>query len=241
MDRRLNGDNKINAVVNRLNMGRLYTFSLIGFVGMLLITGLFTLFKIHILPEGYQTLAFLVLAAILLIFSVTINLLVRNRATEVFDKICYSYISVISIVLFTFAFRTETIISSMVFYLLLIMFISLVPVLAPLPYLIIWGTELILMVILAFVRHLDLVTVTAFVSISIMGLMLSFICYSGLLRKLEYKLSLDLAITEAETDPMTGLLNVRGLEHRVGSIWPLCKTADQGCRIDDRHRQFQTV
>ena len=221
-DRRLTSDSKIDAVVNRLNMGRLYTFSLIACLGVLLVTAIFALFGIYVLPESYQTLGFIVLAVIFMIFSVTINLLVRSRASEVFDKICYSYIGVVSVVLFTFAFRAKAVIPSMIFYMLLIMFISLVPVLAPVRYLIIWGIEMALMVTMAAVRHLDVVTITSFVLISIMGLMLSFICYSGLLRKLDYKLSLDLAISEAETDPMTGLLNRRGLEHRIENIWALC-------------------
>ena len=211
-----------NAVVNRLNMGRLYTFSLIGCAGMLVFAVLLHLFGLYILPSGYQTLAFVATALIMVAFSLAVKLIVRNRATDMFDKLCYAYVGVMSAVLFTFAFRSGSAVASMVFYMFLILFISLVPVIAPVPYLIIMGVELAVMFIMAAVRHLDISTVTSMILISIMGLMLSFISYSGLLRKLDYQLSLDMAITEAETDPMTGLLNRRGLERRIDYIWPHC-------------------
>ena len=54
---------KVKAVIDRLNMGRLYTFSLAGCAGVLFFALLFRLVGFHMLPGKYQTLAFLSLAA----------------------------------------------------------------------------------------------------------------------------------------------------------------------------------
>lgn len=213
---------KVKAVIDRLNMGRLYTFSLAGCVGMLFFALLFSLVGLHLLPGKYQTLAFLSLAAIFILFFLMIYITVKTKNTAFFEKLVYSYIAVITVVMFVFSFRAESVLVAMVFYMLLMVFLSLVPVLSPVVSLILWGAQFIAMAVFALVKQLDITTSTSFILIGIMGLMLSVFSYSGFLRKLNYKLSLDHAISEAETDPMTSLLNRRGLDHRLESIWPHC-------------------
>ena len=221
-ENRLYDSRKLRAVINRLNMGRLYTFSLFGGVGVLLFAVLFSLIGFHMLPAGYQTLAFISFSIILLIFFFSAYMAVRSKLTAYFDKFCYAYTGVVMTVMLTFVFRASSDIASMIFYMLLMVFLSLVPVFIPIVSLIVWGSQFIVMAVFSITRHLDTITAMSFILTGIMGLMLSLFSYAGVLRKLDYKLSLDHAITEAETDPMTGLLNRRGLDRRLENVWPLC-------------------
>ncbi|MCR5329742.1 MAG: GGDEF domain-containing protein [Lachnospiraceae bacterium] len=221
-DNRLYDSRKLRAVINRLNMGRLYTFSLFGGVGMLLFAVLFSVTGFHMLPGGYQTLAFVSFSIILFIFFFSAFMIVKRKLTSYFGQFCYAYTGVIMTVMLTFMFRASNSIASMAFYMLLMIFLCLVPVFIPIASLIVWGSQFLVMAIFTMVKDLDSTTSMSFILIGIMGLMLSLFSYAGVLRKLDYKLSLDHAITEAETDPMTGLLNRRGLDRRLENVWPLC-------------------
>ncbi|MBP5331393.1 MAG: GGDEF domain-containing protein [Lachnospiraceae bacterium] len=221
-DNRLYDSRRLRAVINRLNMGRLYTFSLFGGVGVLLFAVLFSLVGFNMLAPGYQTLAFISFSIILFIFFFSINMSVKRKLAAYFEKLCYAYTGVVSTVMLTFVFRASNNIASMAFYMLLMLFISLVPIFIPVASMIVWGSQFIVMAIFTIVKHLDITTAMSFILIGIMGLMLSFFSYAGILRKLDYKLSLDHAISEAETDPMTGLLNRRGLDRRLENVWPHC-------------------
>ncbi|MBR5967801.1 MAG: GGDEF domain-containing protein [Lachnospiraceae bacterium] len=210
------------SVTDRLNMGRLYIFNIFGAAGVLLFFAVLKLFGIHIFPRKYQTLAFLTTVFIFLLSAAAVLFTTRTRRTELFDKVCYAYLFVFSAILYNFAFKATSDAAAIVFYWIVMIVIGCLPVLRPEAFLAVWAIDLIPAVILAWVRGFPAATNTALVTIGIMGLGLSLALYSNTIRKLDYKLRLDSALSEAETDPMTLLLNRRGLDRRTENIWPYC-------------------
>ena len=208
------------SVTDRLNMGRLYIFNIFGAAGVLLFFAVLKLFGIHILPGKYQTLAFLTTVFIFLLSAAAVLFTTRTRRTDLFDKVCYAYLFVFSAILYNFAFKATSDAAAIVFYWIVMIVIGCLPVLRPEAFLAVWAIDLIPAVILAWVRGFPAATNTALVTIGIMGLGLSLALYSNTIRKLDYKLRLDSALSEAETDPMTLLLNRRGLDRRTENIWP---------------------
>ena len=210
------------SVIDRLNMGRLYIFNIFGCVGVLLLALFLRLTGLHILPAGYQNSALPVFAGIMALSAAAVFFTTRTHSTELFDKVCYAYLFVFSAAMFSFAFKTQYTSVALVCAWGIMLVIGCLPVIRPDIFAIIWVTELIPVVILAVVRHFSAESVTAVVIISLMSFMLSVVLYGNTLRKLDYKLRLDSAVSEAETDPMTMLLNRRGLDRRTENAWPYC-------------------
>lgn len=210
------------SVIDRLNMGRLYIFNIFGCAGVLLITALLALFKCYILPVNYQTFGFLLFAACMAVSAAAVFVTTKARRTDLFDKVCYSYLAVFSAIMFNFAFRAKSSAASLIIYWMIMMVAGLLPILRLEIFAAVWAIELVPMIILAVTKHFTADAVTSIITISVMGFILSMVSYSGTIRKLNYKLSLDSALSEAETDPMTQLLNRRGLDRRIESLWPHC-------------------
>ena len=212
----------VRSVTDRLNMGRLYIFNLFGCAAMLLFTLLFFAFHVYVLPAGYQTFGFLTFAACMLLSAGAIFTATRAHRTELFGIISLAYLGVFSTVMFNFAFRATSSAAALIFYWIIMMVTGLVPILKMELFAVVWAVNIVPVVILAIVRHFTPDAVTSLITISVMGFVLSVVSYAGTMRKLSYKLKLDSALSEAETDPMTQLLNRRGLDRRIENVWPHC-------------------
>lgn len=210
------------SVMDRLNMGRLYLFSLVGCVFVLLVTGLFAACKFYILPQSYQNFGFLMFALILGLSAATVLVSSRTHRSELFDKECFIFLALFSAVMYNFAFRAVSSATSLVLFSVIMMVIGLLPILPIGIFVPVWVVNIIPMIVLVAVKHLTADSIASVITISIMSFVLSFVSYTGTIRKLSYKLSLDDALSEAETDPMTKLLNRRGLDRRLDSLWPHC-------------------
>lgn len=210
------------SVIDRLNMGRLYVFNLFGAAAMLLMAALFRILKVYLLAPDYQTLAFVLCAVCMLLCAGMVFFCTKTHRKELFDKLCLGYIGVFSSIFYCFAFRSVNDASMMIFYSVIILTVSIVPLLKTELFACVFGAELIPLIILGIVKHFTAGTIISVIMISAMGVMLSMVIYSNTLRKLNYKLSLDYALEQAETDPMTMLLNRRGLDRRLEDVWPHC-------------------
>ena len=210
------------SVTDRLNMGRLYIFNIFGCVSVLLICAVLRLLKIDLLPAHYQSFAFVIFALIMISSAVTVFSTTRLKRTDLFRPICLGYLFAFSAVLYNFAFKALSPTTSIVFYWMIMLVIGCLPVLNPNIFAIVWAIDLIPAIILAVVRHFPIETVTSMIMIGVMCFGLSIAMYANTIRKLDYKLRLDSALSEAETDPMTLLLNRRGLDRRTENIWPHC-------------------
>jgi len=100
--------------------------------------------------------------------------------------------------------------------------VALVPLLDKIGRLIAGILEIIIMVIHVAMGHMDLehtiYTLVIFSLCMVLGSMSS----SNFMRKVEDATKIHSATNQAETDPMTLLLNRRGLERRIGFVWPMC-------------------
>ncbi len=161
------------SVTDRLNMGRLYIFNIFGAVGVLLIFAVLKLFGIHILPESYQTLAFLITTFVFLLSAAAVFVSTRARRTDLFDKVCFAYLFVFSAILYNFAFKATSDAAAIVFYWIVMIVIGCLPVLRPESFLVVSAIDLVPAIILAWVRSFPSATVTALITIGVMGLGLS--------------------------------------------------------------------
>ncbi len=210
------------SVIDRLNMGRLYIFNILGCGGVFLFAIVLKLFKIYLLPSSYQTFGLMMFALCMAVSAAAIFITSRTQQKELFDKVCYAYLFEFSAIMLNFAFRSKASATALILYWILMMVVGCLPILKLETFAIVWAAELVPMVILAIVKHFTADAVTSIITISIMGVVLSAASYSGTIRKLSYKISLDSALSDAETDPMTLLLNRRGLDRRVENLWPHC-------------------
>lgn len=209
-------------VLDQLNMGRIYVFNIFGCVGMFVVAALFALFKLYIMPEGYQTFGLMMFSLFMGLCAAAVLFTSKAHLTNLYDKVCIIYLALFSAVMYNFAFRANASATSLIIYWMIMMVAGCLPVLRLEVFSCVWIAELIPIIIMAVVKHFTADAVTSVVTISIMGIVLSVASYSGAVRKLNYKLTLDSALSEAETDPMTKLLNRRGLDRRLDSIWPHC-------------------
>ena len=209
-------------VIDQLNMGRLYAFNIIGCVAVFAVAAILRLFKVYFMPSGYQTLGLMLFSLFMALSAAAIFCTSRAHMSELYDRTCVIYIALFSAVMYNFAFRAQSSSASIILYWILMMVAGCLPVLKLEVFSAIWAVELVPVIIMAVTKHFTADAITSVVTISIMGIVLSVASYSSTVRKLTYKLTLDSALSEAETDPMTQLLNRRGLDRRLESIWPHC-------------------
>ena len=210
------------SVTDRLNMGRLYIFNLFGCVGVLLICAVLSLFKVSLLPSAYQVFGLVIFSFIMASSAATVFLVTKLRRTDLFGKVCFGYLFVFSAVMYNFAFKAVSCTTTLIFYWIIMLVIGCLPVFSPEIFAVVWAIDFIPAIILMVVKHFSAETVATMIMIGIMCFGLSIAMYANSVRKLDYKLRLDSALSEAETDPMTLLLNRRGLDRRTDNIWPHC-------------------
>lgn len=209
-------------VMDQLNMGRLYAFNVIGCAVVFVAALFMKVCGLYFMDENYQTFALLLFSLVMALCAAAIFCTSRAHMHDIYDKACLVYIALFSAVMFNFAFRAHASAASLIMYWILMMVAGCLPVLRLEVFSAVWVLEIIPVVILAITKKFTADAITSVVTISIMGIVLSVASYSNTVRKLTYKLSLDSALSEAETDPMTKLLNRRGLDRRLDSIWPHC-------------------
>ncbi len=210
------------SVIDRLNMGRLFVFNLFAGAVVILMTACFSALNIYILDESIQARSFILFAVCLLLSAFTVFITARNQQEFLFSKVCIGYIAMFSLVMLFFAFCSVSTAASILFYWMLMSVIGLLPILPIKTFSVIWLCEAAVAIILAINRRLSPEGIISLMAIGVMSFVLSYITYSHNVRKLNYRVSLNNALSQAETDPMTKLLNRRGLDRRIENIWPHC-------------------
>lgn len=224
-------DIEAKPIISRLNMGRLYVFNIFATAVVLLITAILRVFNIKLLSESYQQKSFLLFALVLALSALSVYYLTRTKNIYLFQPAVFCYLGVFSILMYNFAFRATQQVVSLVFYWILMTVIGLIPILSLNLFLICLVCELIPITILAVIRSFSPESILCVVTMSIMSVTFSCLTYSAAIRKLDFQISLDNAVNESETDPMTRLLNRRGLEHKLKDIWGLCARKSAGIAV----------
>lgn len=207
-------------VIDRNNMGRIFVFNIFGSVAMLVITAILALLKYAVIAE--QTKMFLMLAAIMAMSALTVFVTTKTKQRQLFDKVCYAYIGIMSACLYGFGFCSISPTSAIMFYFMIMMLVGFLPVLDRKSAMIIYGIEIIPVIGLVIVKGASSEGILAVSSVTVMSGCVAFNRYNAAVKRVSDKLSRDLVVNEAETDPLTKLLNRRGLDRRLETIWPMC-------------------
>lgn len=207
-------------IIDRNNMGRLFVFNIFGSVAMLIITAVLAILKYSVIAQ--QTKMFLLLSAIMAMSALTVFATTKTRQRQLFDKVCYAYIGIMSACLYGFGFFSISATSAIMFYFMIMMLIGFLPVLDRKSAMIIYGIEVLPVIGLVIVKGASSEGILAVSSVTVMSGCVAFNRYNAAVKRVSDKLSRDMVVNEAETDPLTGLLNRRGLDRRLEAIWPMC-------------------
>lgn len=207
-------------IIDRINMGRLYVFNLFASAVMLIITGLLAILKYSVIVQ--QTKMFLLLTVIMLMSALAVCVTTKTKQRQLFDKVCYAYLGIMSACLYGFAFCSITATSAIMFYFMIMMMVGFLPILDRRSATIVYGAEIIPVIGLVIFKAASSEGYLAVASVTVMSGCVAFNRYNAALKRVSDKLSRDLVVNEAETDPLTKLLNRRGLDRRLETIWPMC-------------------
>ena len=128
---------------------------------------------------------------------------------------CTSFIACIMI--------SDTNLKVMLFLFLFILSVAVIPLLSAREYIVCTICELILSLILWHRDILDLEHWVYMIAVCVMCGIISRQQYRSHMRKYEDRCRMSNIQNQAETDPMTKLLNRRGLERRITTVWPMCE------------------
>ncbi len=117
---------------------------------------------------------------------------------------------------------SDTTFKTMLFLFLFILSIAMIPLLSARGYLACVACEVILSLTLWYRGILDLEHWTYTMAVCVLCGLISRQQYRAYMRRYEDRCRMSNIQNQAETDPMTKLLNRRGLERRISTIWPMC-------------------
>lgn len=103
-----------------------------------------------------------------------------------------------------------------------IMAFAMVPIYDTNSFLIFLGSNFLLSLIPIFYHSYTYDQILFVLAFNACAIILSRKLFDEALTSLRYRTSLDNAKSAADTDPMTGLLNRRGLDRKLSAIWPYC-------------------
>lgn len=117
---------------------------------------------------------------------------------------------------------SDSTIKSMLYLFLFILSIAVIPVISVRAYLASLVCETILSLVLWYRGILDFEHWIYTVAVCVLCAIISRQQYSSYMRKYEDRCRMSNIQNQAETDSMTRLLNRRGLERRIATVWPMC-------------------
>ena len=117
---------------------------------------------------------------------------------------------------------SDTTLKAMLFLFLFILSIAIIPLLSAKEYFACVACEVVLSLILWYRDILDLEHWIYTIAVCFLCGLISRQQYRAHMRKYEDRCRMSNIQNQAETDPMTRLLNRRGLERRISTIWPMC-------------------
>ncbi len=189
---------------------------------LLVLTVLFALFDIHLLPDGAQ-LPSLIVFLICSVLVLANNLYVKyQKKSELWYISSILTLAVFSIGCLLFALFAADITGSVCCLCIAMLVVATVPLLSPKSFAVFY----ILMMILAFLTAGTqkyppecLMFLISLGGLTLITPILRFRHYSS---TKTYRVEVSNVRSQAQTDPMTGLLNRRGLDEHIENVWPYC-------------------
>lgn len=206
----------------RLNIVRIYHFSILIGAIFLLATVAFNIFNYFFADEAFQNS--LIIGFVLFLFTAAAAafVLVRTKKSKYYRAFVYGYWLLFCLLFHLMASLCLSPAAAIVCYWIMMMGIGIIPALPPKRYMIIWTVQLALLAWLIFNQQFSSEGIISIITINLMSIVMSMSTYNACIKSLSMKERISTAITQAETDPMTQLLNRRGLLKRVSAIWPHC-------------------
>lgn len=208
--------------LNKQNMIRIYNFSVIMSVAMLIATIVLGVSDFAFLNKSVQTPMLIIFIIFNLGFTLTSYVFRKKHLTSYYKSFIYMFWGSFLTLGVLATYVAEDSAKSIICYFFTMMALGFIPVMKTKRYLVFWCVQLVSMTGLFFVRSFSSEGIIALVSVNLMSILLNTTTYNSNIKNLAIKASLTDAIAQAETDPMTKLLNRRGLERRISNIWPHC-------------------
>lgn len=208
--------------LNKQNISRIYGFSVLMGLLLLPVWVVFKLLGFAFLNSDVQDALFISLIAFFLIAALFSNIIVKNRMSSKYRIFISSFWSLFCIFGVASTYLAADSGKAILCYLFTLVSLGFVPIIKLKRFLLYWASQLVMVSGVFFVQTFSSEGVISMVAVNIMCILLNSSTYNSNMKNLAFKASLTDAITQAETDPMTRLLNRRGLERRVSNIWPHC-------------------
>lgn len=211
-------DINIKAEINLKNIKNIYYASIVFSIICLM-----RLFVIFFISPKYIDKIYILLIILTLLISIIscifVRYIINNNVNRLYNGTYLLYWSILSMIMLSNAVRTDASFNACIHFSVLAILLSLVPILKNKEYYIFVGFEAIITtaIIVKFKLNLEQ---SCFIFLFIcMSLILSHVRYNNFILKLKYRSKLNKALKLSVTDKLTGLLNRRGLESNIESLW----------------------
>jgi len=212
-------------LVGRLESDNMRRMLLASALSVLLMTSLWLQF---ILAGGAHVTAFVGWGVLVIIdvveigFFVISDLLIRQKKEQWYIHVIRAYWVVETIILCTTTFVSTNRVCIMVQMLIFIAGVCLIPIMPTPEQICCEVLELGVLMAHLFIGNIDMERALYACVIIAFGNVVAHQNYWNYARRIRESDKLSYAKRQAETDQMTGLLNRRGFEHRISSVWPFC-------------------
>lgn len=177
--------------------------------------------KIFIQKYGWYTLCGCVVSVILML---SIVILFQVHYSRLASRIITDlYIASMEIILLSMAYEALKENSNAIFYVCAVLFITAVPTFCGMELYVAAGSQLLVMLLfLALFKEED-ITVLTILTCNVISVVLSYRKYVAVFQHLQISERLYSEMKASDQDPLTGLLNRRGMDKKIKALYPLCK------------------
>lgn len=211
-------EEQIYSIVRRKNVASVFFMTLVLLV---LSIFLFILRNLFIAEGNTAAVSLIVISIVFSFFFLIISTYVlRTRQKNIYKSTYSTYWIAFYILFITAGFSAKKPLEMLLIFAIMLILASLVPVFVKGEFVVFAIANLIVATAITFLKDLKPEIISfVFVFVFLCSL-LSYIRYKNFMLNTRYRTQLTSAIKMSETDKMTGLLNRRGLERSIESLWP---------------------
>ncbi len=213
---------KYQSSIQKKNMVRTCYACLTMSVIALLIICLLGLFDIPFLPENLRVSYSITIEAYLLLFFGLTYYAVRSKMRDQYSRIVNFFWGGLLCIFIMLSIAASTSTLSIMLYWIGLMLFSLIPIYDSSTFSLFMCVQFLLSIITMIKQEYTYDQILFVLIVNVAAFVLSHLMFNEVISQLKYRSSLSNARNVADTDPMTQLLNRRGLDRQINSIWPYC-------------------
>ena len=209
---------QIYGIVRRKNVVSVFVMSLALLVFSVL---LLALENIIISDKNNSAMILIIVSIIISLLFLLISIVIlRNRQKNLYKSTYSTFWISFYLIMAAFAYTYATLLGTLIILALMLVIASLIPVFVKEEFIVFVGGNILTAVLLSVLKKPE-PEIISFVYVFIcLCSLLSYIRYKNCMLNTRYRSELKGAIKMSETDKLTGLLNRRGLERNIESLWP---------------------